>query len=201
MLSLKSFRNSWFGRKFWPIHDIFTTFIKCSSGVGTPGEMKGMRLISARKKSCKITFYCKLLKAPEMVLSKSSNKRKRNINVHCTLACDVHSPPLVHVRVVMGGGGGLIPIFMGGWTFQKFDKEFLIILSSLGKSQTHALEFIKIRGSDATYNRLNYLNVKLDQCFLPNHEFWRDFKPDSFLFMVAIDYSYLFELTMKVEVN
>lgn len=29
------------------------------------------------------------------------------------MTCNVHSPPLVHVRVVMGGIGGLIPIFIG----------------------------------------------------------------------------------------
>ena len=34
-------------------------------------------------------------------------KRKKNVNIHCILTCDVQPPPLVHVHMVMGGRGAL----------------------------------------------------------------------------------------------
>lgn len=117
VLSLKSLRNSWFGRKFWPIHDIFTTFTKCSSGVGIPilVEWRGCVWIWQEISYIKSRSIANSWRHLKWCFQKfEEKKRKRNVNVHCTLTCDVHSPPLVHVRVVMGGRGGLVPIFIGG---------------------------------------------------------------------------------------
>jgi hypothetical protein len=61
--------------------------------------MKGMCLIPARNKSYKITLYCKLLKAPEMVLSKVQRKEKKKecqcssyINMRCPFAASSPCP-------------------------------------------------------------------------------------------------------------
>lgn len=115
--SLKYFRNSWFGEKdlahSWHPYNVYEVFKWCWNP--DFGGMKGMRFILARISYIKSRSIANSWRHLKWCFQKfEEKKRKRNVNVHCTLTCDVHLPPLVHVRVVMGGRGGLVPIFIGG---------------------------------------------------------------------------------------